>query len=153
MKTVVLRRTRMGDQGTFGTLEIDGKPYCVTGELPWRDNARGKSCVPAGEYLVEWDPSPKYGMKYELRAVPDRTTILIHAANHVGDEDLGFKAQVDGCIALGAAVSELEGQLAVRSSKDTVKAFEDLMGRAPFRLRIIDEYLETGRPGGSNGLA
>lgn len=152
MKTVVLRRQRMGDEGTFGVLEVDGLTF-HTGELPWRDNRRGKSCVPAGTYLVEWDPSPKYGMKYELRNVPGRTTILIHAANYVGDEDLGFRAQVDGCIALGAEISELEGQMAVRSSKDTVKAFEDHMGRAPFQLHIVDEYLETGQPGGEHGLA
>lgn len=100
MKTAVLLRKRTGDSGTFGELEIDGEKF-KTGELPWRDNARGKSCVPAGEYLVEWDPSPKYGFKYELRDVPGRTVILIHSANFMGDEDKGLKAEVDGCIALG----------------------------------------------------
>lgn len=149
MKQVVLRRREMGDEGTFGVLEVDGLEF-KTGELPWRDNARGKSCVPAGTYLVEWDPSPKYGMKYELRNVPDRTTILIHSANHVGDEDMGLKAQVDGCIALGSDISELEGQMAVRNSVKSVEKFEKYMDHKPFNLTIIDEYLEAGDPTSPN---
>lgn len=147
MRTATLRRRKMGDAGTFGVLEVDGHEF-KTGELPWRNNERMKSCVPAGRYLVEWDPSPKYGMKYELRNVPGRTTILIHAANHVGNVDKGLKAQVDGCIALGYEISPLEGQMAVRRSRDAVEDFEELMGQEPFWLEIIDEYLETGDPSG-----
>lgn len=145
MKRAVLRRLQMGDTGTFGTLEIDGHTF-RTGELPWRDNASGKSCVPAGDYVVSWRPSGKYGHKYTLTDVPGRTHILIHAANFCGDEDLGYKAQVDGCIALGAGVSELDGQMAVRGSKDTVQAFETMMNYSDFELEIIDEYLEAGEP-------
>jgi len=146
VKKVVLRRQKMGDQGTFGVLEVDGLEF-VTGELPWRDNARGKSCIPAGTYVVRWSPSGKYGMKYQLQAVPGRSHILIHAANHVGDEDKGLKAQVDGCLALGTEIGVLDGQMAVRNSKHSVATFEDHMGRQPFELTIVDEYLEAGNPG------
>lgn len=149
MLRATLRRTQMGDTGTFGVLEIDGKEF-RTGELPWRSNKRGKSCIPAGVYLVQWDPSPKYGHKYELRNVKDRTTILIHAANYVGDEDKGLKAQVDGCIALGYDISPLEGQMALRKSRDAVEDFEKMMGLEDFELEIIDEYLEAGEPGPRN---
>jgi hypothetical protein len=146
VKQVTLRRTSMGDHGTFGVLEVDGLKF-HTGELPWRDNKRGQSCVPAGTYLVEWDPSPKYGMKYELRNVPARTTILVHAANYVGDEALGYRAQVDGCISLGYKRGELEGQDAILDSKQAVRDFEAHMDKEPFELTIIDEYLEAGDPG------
>lgn len=143
MKRAVLRRTVMGNAGTFGILEIDGIEY-KTGELPWRDNARGKSCIPAGTYQVRWSPSGKYGEKYQLQGVPGRSHILIHAANFVGDEDQGLKAQVDGCIALGSEISLLENQMAVRGSRDAVKEFEEMMGLEPFELEIRDEYLEAG---------
>lgn len=145
MRRVTLRRTDMGDTGTFGVLEVDGHTF-HTGELPWRDNRRGKSCVPAGVYTVKWDPSPKYGHKYELMNVPDRTVILIHAANFVGDEDMGFRAEVDGCIALGHGRGAIEGQPAVTASRKAVEDFEELMGLEPFELEIIDEYLEAGDP-------
>lgn len=143
MKTATLRRTVMGDTGTFGTLEVEGQTF-RTGELPWRDNATGKSCVPAGVYFVSWRLSGKYGHKFTLLSVDGRSHILIHAANFCGDEDLGYKAQVDGCIALGSDVNELDGQMAVRGSKDAVAAFEKLMGTDDFELEIIDEYLEAG---------
>ena len=143
MKQATLRRTEMGDAGTFGVLEVDGHTF-HTGELPWRDNRRGKSCVPAGTYIVKWDPSPRFGHKYELFGVPGRTTILIHEANFVGDEDLGFQAEVDGCIALGSALGVIDGQQAVTGSKKAVKRFEELLAHEPFELTIIDEYLEAG---------
>ena len=149
MKRVTLRRTKMGDAGTFGVLIVDGREF-VTGELPWRDNARGKSCVPAGNYTVRWSPSAKYEMKYQLQGVPGRSHILIHAANHVGDEDKGLKAQVDGCVTLGAEIGKLDGQKAVLGSRDAVKAFEDIMGLEPFELHIVDEYLEAGDPTAPN---
>lgn len=148
MRQARLVRTDMGDTGTFGTLTIDGKEF-KTGELPWRDNAKGKSCIPAGVYLVSWRPSGKYGHKYQLQGVPGRDHILIHSANYVGDEDLGYKAQVDGCIALGRDISDMDGQIAVRQSKDAVMDFEKMMGLDDFEIEIVDEYLETGAPAGN----
>lgn len=135
---VVLQRCETSDQGTFGKLYIDGEYFCETGELPWRDNARGKSCIPAGTYEVRWDPSPKYGFKFEVFDVEDRTTILIHAANLMGDEDLGFKAEVDGCIALGKTVGYLNKQRALLGSRKKVEEFEALMDKKSFPIEVID---------------
>jgi hypothetical protein len=145
MKRVILRRIEMGDAGTFGVLEVDRHQF-HTGELPWRENRRGKSCVPAGVYRVSWQPSGRYGMKYELQGVPGRSDILIHAANLVGDEDLGYAAQVDGCIALGSARGSIDGQAAVTGSKVAVARFEELMGKEDFELLVVDEYREAGEP-------
>ena len=146
MKRAILRRTEMGDAGTFGVFEIDGQKF-HSGELPWRDNRCGKSCIPAGVYLVSWLPSGKYGHKYQIRGVPDRSHILIHAANFVGDEDLGLAAEVDGCIALGSARSRIEGQAAITGSKNAVSRFEAYMCCEDFELEVIDEYLEAGDAG------
>lgn len=143
MKRIRLVREHMNDQGTFGRLAVDGRVF-VTGELPWRDNRRGKSCVPAGSYIVLWEPSGKYGRKYELQAVPGRDHILIHAANHVGDEDKGLKAEVDGCISLGLQHGFLNAQKAVIGSRNAVADFEQMMGHAPFELEIVDAWREAG---------
>lgn len=143
MRKATLTRTKTGNAGTFGVLEIDGERF-RTGELPWRDNARGKSCVPAGTYRVSWQPSGKYGKKYELQDVPGRSDILIHAANLVGDKDLGLKSEVDGCIALGLGKGFVNGQEAVVQSQDAVRAFEAYMGKEDFELTIVDQYEETG---------
>jgi hypothetical protein len=143
MKIVTIKRTSMGDDGTFGTLEVDGETF-VTGELPWRDNKCGRSCIPAGVYAVSWEPSGKYGHKYEVQGVAGRSDILLHAANFVGDRDKGRKAQVDGCIALGGSISRMENQTTVMGSKSAVEKFEALLNKEPFKLVVIDEYLEAG---------
>lgn len=146
MKTAVLRRTEMGDAGTFGTLEIDGAEF-VTGELPDRDNAPEISCIPAGVYLCKWTPSNRLKREtYQVMDVPGRTGIRLHPANFMGDVSKGLKAEVNGCIALGAARVPINGQEAVGGSRDTVKKFEALLGGEDFELQIIDEYLEAGEP-------
>lgn len=146
MKTVTLRRTRMGDQGTFGVLEVDDLQL-KTGELPWRQNARFISCIPAGSYLCHMTHSPKFNRDtYELEGVPARDDCRIHVANLMGDTRLGYRAEVEGCIALGLSYGRFEGQDGVSASSAAVKQFEDHMQRQPFRLDIVDEYLETGAP-------
>lgn len=147
MKTVTLRRTEMGDAGTFGVLEIDGEEF-VTGELPDRDNAPEISCIPAGVYLCKWTPSNRLKRDtYQVMNVPGRTGIRFHPANLVGDVSKGFSAEVNGCIALGGTLGVIGGQKAVAGSKVATQRFEDLMGGDDFTLEIIDEYLETGEPG------
>ena len=132
----MLRRTPSTDQGTFGeVLFPDGTKYYSV-ELPWKDNARGKSCIPAGRYLCTFIESPSHGPTYELVDVPGRTHIQIHSANYAGDASLGFRSDLLGCIALGSALGILNGQLVVLNSIKTVEAFEQKLGREDFFLII-----------------
>ena len=55
-----LCRLRRGDQGTRGMLFFEDF-NCHTIELPWRENQRGISCIPPGEYECKIRISPKYG--------------------------------------------------------------------------------------------
>jgi hypothetical protein len=79
---------------TTGTLSINGVQECHTLELPWRNNRRGVSCIPAGVYLLSWTESPTF-KRHTLRLedVTDRDGILIHPANEV--------KELRGCIACG----------------------------------------------------
>lgn len=124
--------------GVFGSLDIDGEPFCVTTEQPWRDNAKGKSCVPAGEYeLRPWD-SQTFGsvvvlvsptlMVYPREVdVPDgqrgigRTSCLIHAAN--------WPHQLQGCIAVGEQIRSVAPHgMAVTRSNPTLDRLRALWG-------------------------
>jgi len=49
-----------GDGGTLGIWTIDSVEF-KTLELPWRNNASGKSCIPAGDYVVVPYESPRHG--------------------------------------------------------------------------------------------
>lgn len=147
MKSVTLRRIRSNDSGTFGELVVDGQLF-HTGELPWRDNARGLSSVPAGSYVCHWRWSPARNRNlYGLLDVPGRSDIEIHVGNWCGDKTKGLLCNVDGCILLGLGFSnDLNGQPGVTSSGAAIDMFERLMGGEDFRLDIVDEYLEAGAP-------
>jgi len=66
----------------------DGSEY-PTLELPWRDNAVGVSCIPAGQYRFERDVHGRFQW-FRILFVPERTDIEMH---------LGTKpSHSEGCI-------------------------------------------------------
>ena len=139
MKEVYLFRIRRSDQGTEGILVTENF-NCKTLELPWRNNQKGISCIPAGTYKVEIRISNKYGRIYWVRKVPNRTYILIHSGNYAGDKNKGFKTHVMGCILLGKKSGYLGGQVAVLNSRIAVRAFMEHMDYEPFELRIQEAF-------------
>lgn len=105
--------------------------------MPWKDNKPNISCVPKGLYhcsVVYWKQHNKY--VYMLNDVPSRYGILIHAANLMGSKDDGYKAQLQGCIALGESLGSIEGQKALLLSPPAVRNFMTQMNNKPFNLEI-----------------
>mgnify|MGYP001588603422 FL=1 len=150
MRTALLKRTDTGDQGTFGKLTLDSGFSCVSLELPWRNNAKGRSCVPPGTYIFKWrTDSPAHGECYEMEPdaeAPGRTNVQIHAANLAGDEDKGYVAQLLGCIAPGRAVvvfkagtrpAGAKDQRGVTASKLALGELEADLKTEPFQLTIL----------------
>ena len=109
--------------GTFGTLQA-GDFSCCTVERPWLQNARGRSCVPAGEYklklrnsgVVSRTSRGRHTQGWELTDVPNRTYIMVHIANVV--------SEVQGCIAVGHRFGVVNNKWAVMNSRS---AFDRLM--------------------------
>lgn len=154
--------TRLPDQSksTLGYLSVtkaDGFAWvCKTLELPNKGNAQKISCIPTGEYDVEWTRSPLFSEKslrkwlkenhgkteadcpddkkniytYAVKNVPNRAGIRMHSAN--------FTRQLLGCIALGNQHKDIDidGTTDVIHSGATMKEFETLMEHKPFKLRI-----------------
>jgi hypothetical protein len=56
----------------------------------------------------------------------------------MGDKLLGYRAQLNGCIALGERLGWLDGQKALLLSAPAVRRFEAHMGREPFKLEIAN---------------
>lgn len=83
--TLTLKRIAARDDGTFGVLLADGNPFAVTLERPWRDNRKGESCIPEGEYTCVRVNSPKFGLTWMVKDVPGRSEILFHAGNVFAD--------------------------------------------------------------------
>ena len=140
MYTARLVRLENSSQGTFGVLYAKEKTF-KTGELPWEGNAPKVSCIPAGVYKCEWSWSPSFKRKlYQVFPVKGRSGIRIHAANLMGKRAAGYKAQLQGCVALGDKLGWLGGQKAILLSAPAVRRFEALMEYKPFRLVIEEKY-------------
>lgn len=94
---------------------------CKTLELPWLNNNRRVSCIPAGKYKAIKHVSPKFGNCLWIKNVPNRSEILIHPANYVN--------QLLGCIALGNKHIDInkDGLMDVADSKITVNKLLDLI--------------------------
>jgi hypothetical protein len=86
--------------GTNGDLLLNGDRICSTIELPWKENKSRVSCIPEGRYELKKRYTPRFGKHFILMNVPDRSYILLHAANDALEE-------IKGCI---APVSLLTGE-------------------------------------------
>jgi len=114
---------------------IAGGFSCHTLELPWRDNVRKLSCIPAGTYECVMVRSPRFGAVYHVRDVPGRSEILLHAGNLAGMLPR-FRADVQGCILLGERVGRINNQRAVLVSRPAVRRFNTAMRMKPFELEV-----------------
>jgi hypothetical protein len=136
MKTVLLRRFQSDSKQTLGTFTIfDTQDIFHCLELAWKDNKRGISCIPEGEYQVDWTYSPKYKRKmYLVTNVTGRSGIRIHKGNYFTD--------IQGCILLGKDHTDInnDGYRDVVSSGQSIKEFEDIMGGESFILKIKNDF-------------
>lgn len=140
-RLVTLTRTIKSKFGTFGNLDT-GSFKCATLERP--ESIVDHPAIPVGEYDVDWtDVHPHHNPCYEVMNVPNRTAILIHAAN--------WYQELLGCIAPGATVEGVidiygehlgipgAAQLGVSSSGPALKALLDDLRHQNFRLRILEQ--------------
>lgn len=112
---------KVDDDCTIGRMSINGVK-CFTLELPDRNNQPDVSCIPPGIYDYYKRESPKNGPVLELRDVPERTYIQIHAGN--------FTRQIQGCILVGDSVKYLDGDDVpdVTNSRNTLQKVLDAAG-------------------------
>jgi hypothetical protein len=86
--------------GTNGELLLNGERLCSTIELPWKENRSQISCIPEGRYELKKRYTPRFGKHFIVPNVPNRSYILLHAANDALKE-------IKGCI---ATVTTLTGE-------------------------------------------
>jgi len=112
---------------TLGAMEY-GDFTCYTLELPWINNHKNISCIPAGTYECVKHVSPKFGECTRVKNVCSRAYILIHAGN--------FTSQTKGCILVGESIADIDrdGIMDVASSKRTL---DQLMTALPDKFEIV----------------
>lgn len=128
MIEVSLQRWSYHPAGTLGVMTVDDCSVWTI-ERRWDDNLPFKSCIPEGEYMMQWSVSPKFGPSYHVTEVPGRTHILIHAGNYPSD--------FSGCIGLGLGL--IEDRVAVSSSRPALNKVESLLRKEDCLLRVSFE--------------
>lgn len=134
MKVINLDRTQFEDKQTLGVMLHNGKTLCYTLELPWKDNQRGISCIPEGEYEVvsrHTDSSQFKYKHYHILDVPERDWILIHGGN--------YHTQIKGCILVGSSWKDIngDGYRDVVNSRNTLEELIEYIGES-FRLVVTN---------------
>jgi hypothetical protein len=94
---LLLIRDTFTENSTMGELFVQGERMCDTLELPYRDNQRSVSCIPAGEYQVRMryprESATREYLHLLIKDVPNRDYILIHRGNK--------PSHSKGCILVG----------------------------------------------------
>ena len=117
MHKLELIRVEQTEEATIGVLKADGVVVCWTLEEPWRNNKQDVSCIPEGEYELEYEYSPSKGRAlWTIKDVPNRSYVRIHKGNTVKD--------TEGCPLTGTKPGYLNRKRAVINSR---AAFNKLM--------------------------
>ncbi len=125
---ITIRRWYMQDC-VVGRLTIAGHSFqCFTLELPWLENQRGISCIPAGEYEAFKRMSPKNGSVVEFANVKDRSNIQIHRGN--------YTRQIEGCILVGDSVRFLDAD-SIPDVANSSAMMDRLLALLPNKFKVV----------------
>lgn len=137
MKTLILNRLHQNQNQTSGTgvlLGEDNFPLftALSLERGWRNNERGISCYPKGEYEVVFEYSDRFKrMLWEVKGVANRSECKFHSANHW--------YQLEGCTSFGLDYTDMngDGYKDITASVSTMNRFHKaLQGETKFKLIV-----------------
>ena len=99
---LLILRDTFTEVSTIGNLYLNGEWLCDTLELPYKDNQRSISCIPAGQYKVRLRTARESATRDYLhllvKDVPDRDYILFHVGNSAKD--------TRGCVLVGIGTEQ-----------------------------------------------
>lgn len=120
------------EDGTYGVMEFNGVPFCLTLEPNDRGNGHN-SRIPPGRYICKRHSGPKYKNTWEITDVPNRTAILFHRGN-TEDDSLG-------CILVGSSLATVKAKLGIIQSSNTFTKFMALTERSrALALTIVESF-------------
>jgi len=134
IRAVIARRNEEHQTpGSFIVFDYDRVILNVKSmELPWLNNIREFSCIPADTYECERIDHPRFGHSWIVKDVPDRDGIMIHIGNFAS----GKKVDIEGCIMPGLRFVDInkDGNLDIA---DSTKAMNLLRAVLPDKFKLI----------------
>lgn len=138
MKTIKITRYSQDKNQTLGVCSVfdsSGRPLFsgISLERGWRDNEKGISCIPTGNYDVVLEHSPAFNKKlWEIKGVPNRSECKFHSAN--------YWYQLKGCVALGSKTLDIDkdGYYDVSKSVSSMKDFHKALEGEERAVLIVD---------------
>lgn len=130
---VISQRLTSDDNGTLSVMLINGRPYFVTLEPPWRNNQTNVSCIPPTPPGVVYHAVKMFSNHFQktlfvLNDVPDRDVIEFHIGNRAID--------THGCVLLGMEFDVNE--VAIVNSKVAFDHFMSMMPPDGFTFTVND---------------
>lgn len=107
-KQILVLQRNYEEEGTNGSIHFQGEHICHTIELPWQNNLRRLSCIPAGRYKLKKKIFHKHGEQIGILNVLNREAILIHVANDAQKELMGCVAPVSVLTGPGKGTESLK---------------------------------------------
>lgn len=144
---IVRNRKLSTPESTYSTISFNGVLVGFGVEQPWRDNLKGHSCLPEGDYELHLHNSAKHGAvvafhnpSLNIYAEPNlipvgvdgRSSCLIHSAN--------FSSELEGCYAPGQdyLYNTKHQPIGVSNSKVTLEKLQKYWGnRSNIEASII----------------
>jgi len=136
MSAILYRFARFGDEGIAGHL-IASTFRCCTLELPWRENRRDVSSIPAGKYdLVSAPAKSTFYLESDGISVHDKPGV---ARWGIRFDRANWAHELLGCIAVGRGLGFLNGMVAVQDSQVAREKLVDTLNRQYITSLIIEE--------------
>lgn len=144
----LLRKTDIKSAGTIGTIVL-GDQIWWTMEPPWKENKRGVSCVPDGDYvLLPWS-SEKYGKCFimvnpDLKVYRDLKTAEREAPGEGRSKCLfvhkgNFVNNFQGCVGASHGYDEEKDMLLSSTIQACVRLNRLVREEGSYRLRILSD--------------
>lgn len=124
-KVVLVQKRTYRKDCTESEVWLNDTLFCYMLELAWRNNQRGISCIPLGEYELLPRYTEKRGHHIILANTSPREGILIHSGVDASIED-GDDADSLGCLLPQTAILTTKGKTVGVNSRPATKALTDL---------------------------
>lgn len=128
---LILNRYFQNDICTLGTFRMNSDHQPIfTLELPWKNNQKFISCIPAGIYTLAPYSGSKHKYVYKFYGVEPREHVEFHVGNYIKD--------TGGCPLVGLGINPSAPMLI--NSVRAMDVVRDQLGSREWKIQVINQW-------------